>query len=69
MPSRRFRIVIGSGDWGSPMADQATFKTLEEAQSAANEYLTRQREVGGPALRAIIEETTADGATLKHSVD
>jgi len=67
MPSRRFRIVIGSGDWGSPMADQATFKTLEEAQAAANEYLTR--EVGGPALRAIIEETTADGATLKHSVD
>jgi len=51
------------------MADQATFKTLEEAQAAANEYLTRQREVGGPALRAIIEETTADGATLKHSVD
>jgi hypothetical protein len=71
MPEPQFKIIIGSGDWGSPLASQPTFRTLEEAQEAAREYLERQRQVGGTGmpLRAVIEETTADGSVLKHSVD
>jgi len=69
MATPKFKIVIGGGDWGGPMADQATFETLEEAQAAAREYLARQRDVGGTAPRTIIEETTADGSILKHSAD
>jgi hypothetical protein len=71
MPEPQFKILIGSADWGSPLSSQPTFKTLEEAQEAAREYLERQRQVGGPgaSLRAIIEETAADGSILKHSVD
>ena len=69
MATPEFKIVFGSGDWGSPMADDATFETLEEALSAAREFLIRQREAGGPAPRATIEETTVDGSILKHSVD
>jgi len=51
------------------MAAETSFETLEEAVGAAREFLVRQREAGGPAPRATIEETTADGSVLKHSVD
>jgi hypothetical protein len=29
------QFKIGSGDWGSPLASEATFDSLEEAQAAA----------------------------------
>ncbi len=66
-----FKVITGSGDWGSPLASEASFDSLEEAQSAAREYLISQRQTGGPGglLQVVIEETRADGSTLKHSVD
>jgi hypothetical protein len=70
MPDSGFKIVTGGGDWGSPLASESTFDSLEEAQAAAQEYLTRQRQAGGPGvpLRVSIEETQADGSVVKHSV-
>jgi hypothetical protein len=67
----KFKIVIGAGNWGGPLAHQAAFKTLDEAIAAARGYLERQRQVAGPGtvLRATIEETTPDGSVLTHSVD
>ena len=70
MPDSKFKIVTGGGDWGSPLAGEATFESLEEAQAAAREYLTSQRQAGGPGvpLRVSIEETRSDGSVVKHSV-
>jgi hypothetical protein len=69
MPDSEFKIVTG-GDWGSPLAGEATFDSLEEAQAAAHEYLTSQRQAGGPGvpLRVSIEETRPDGSVVTHSV-
>ena len=71
MPGSVFKIVVDEGDWGSPMANEATFDSLEEAQAAAREYLTSQRQPGGPGvpLRVSIEETRPDGSIVKHNVD
>ena len=71
MPDSEFKIVTGGGDWGSPLAGETTFDSLEEAQAAAREYLTSQRQAGGPGvpLRVSIEETRPDGSVVKHSVD
>jgi hypothetical protein len=71
MPDSEFKIVTGSGDWGSPLANEGTFDSLEEAQAAAREYLTSQRQLGGPGvpLRVSVEETRPDGSTVKHNVD
>jgi hypothetical protein len=71
MPDSEFKIVTGGGDWGSPLASEATFDSLEEAQAAAREYLMSQRQAGGPGvpLRVGIEETRPDGSVVKHSVD
>jgi hypothetical protein len=71
MPESEFKIVTGSGDWGSPLTNDATFDNLEEAQAAAREYLTSQRQLGGPGvpLRVSIEETRPDGSVVRHSVD
>jgi hypothetical protein len=69
MPDSEFKIVTG-GDWGSPLSDEATFESLEEAQAAAHEYLTSQRQAGGSGvpLRVSFEETRADGSVVKHRV-
>jgi hypothetical protein len=71
MPNPALKIVAGSGDWGSPLGNEATFDTLEEAQAAAREYLTTQRQEGGLGvpLRVSIEEARTDGSTLMHNVD
>jgi hypothetical protein len=71
MPDSEFKIVTGGGDWGSPLANEATFQSLDEAQAAAREYLTSQRQPGGSGvpLRVSIEETRADGSVVRHSVD
>lgn len=71
MPNSKFKIVVGAGDWGSPLSEEATFDTLEEAQAAAREYLERQRQEGGSGvpLRVAVEETRPDGSVAKHSVD
>jgi hypothetical protein len=68
MPDSEFKIVTGGGDWGSPLASEATFDSLEEAQAAAREYLTIQRQAGGPGvpLRVSIEETRLDGSVVTH---
>jgi hypothetical protein len=65
-----FKITIGGGDWGSPLSDEATFETLDEAQAAAREYVDRQRRDGGGGvlLRVMIEETQADGSVVEHRV-
>jgi hypothetical protein len=71
MPDLRFKIVTGSGDWGSPLTNDAAFETLEEAQAAASEYLVSQRQPGGAGvpLRVSVEETRPDGSLVKHSVN
>jgi hypothetical protein len=38
MPGSVFKL----GDWGSPMANEATFDNLEEAQTEARSYLERR---------------------------
>ncbi len=71
MPNSKFKIVTGAGDWGSPLAEEGSFETLEEAQAAAREYLARQRQDSrsGVPLRVVVEETRQDGSVAKHSVD
>jgi hypothetical protein len=71
MPESQFKIIAGDGDWGSPLADEGGFETLEEAQAAGREYLERQRRSGGSGvpMRAVVEETRPDGSILKHSID
>ena len=70
MVELNFKIVVGPGDWGSPLNDEPTFDTLEEAQEGAREYLAEQRKMGETALpfRARIEETRADGTVVTHPV-
>ena len=46
MPGSVFKIVVDGGDWGSPMSNEATFDSLEEAQAEARSYLERQRQAG-----------------------
>jgi hypothetical protein len=70
MPDSEFKIITGGGDWGSPLASEGTFDSLEEAQAAAHEYLTSHRQAGGPGvpLRVSIEETRPDGSIVRHSL-
>ena len=67
MPGSVFKIVVDGGDWGSPMANEATFDNLEEAQAEARSYLERQREAGA-SLSITIEENAPDGTVVKHVV-
>jgi hypothetical protein len=70
MPNSTFKIITGAGDWGSPLSDEPTFETLEEAQAAAREYLAGQRQRGGGVpLRVLVEETRPDGTVAQHWVD
>ena len=62
------RFVVDGGDWGSPMANEATFDNLEEAQAEARSYLERQRQAGA-SLNVAIEEKAPDGTVVKHGVD
>ena len=69
MTEPEFRVVAGAGDWGSPLSMQPSFKTLEEAQAAAHEYLAEQKNAGGPTpSKVVIEETRRDGAVVAHSI-
>ena len=67
MPGSVFKIVVDSGDWGSPMTNEATFDNLEEAQAEALTYLERQR-LDGASLHVTIEELRTDGSVVKHVV-
>jgi hypothetical protein len=67
MPGSVFKIVVDGGDWGSPMTNEATFDSLEEAQAEARSYLEQQRRVGA-ALSVTIEEKAPDGTVVKHVV-
>jgi hypothetical protein len=70
MSEPEFKVVAGASDWGSPLSSQPTFKTLEEAEAAAREYIAEQRRGGGPTAlgRVVIEETTPDGDVVSHAV-
>jgi len=70
MSEPTFRLVVNPGDWGSPLSEQPSFATLEEAQAAAREYRAQQRREGGPNATGslMIEETTPDGETIRHPV-
>jgi hypothetical protein len=46
MPGSVFKIVVDGGDWGSPMANETTFDSLEEAQAEARSYLEQQGRAG-----------------------
>jgi hypothetical protein len=39
MPGSEFKIVVDAGDWGSPMANEAMFDSLEGALAEARSYL------------------------------
>ena len=67
MPGSVFKIVVDGGDWGSPMANEATFDNLEEAQAEARSYFERQREAGA-SLSVTIEEEAPDGSVVKHFI-
>ena len=67
MPGSVFKIVVDGGDWGSPMANEATFDNLEEAQAEARSYLEQQRRTGA-SLSVTIEEKAPDGTVVKHVV-
>ena len=70
MPKSEFKVVAGASDWGSPLSEQPSFKTLEDAQAAAREYVAEQKRAGGPtALGPVrIEETTPEGKVVTHAV-
>ncbi len=69
MSEPEFKVVAGAGDWGSPLASEPSFKTMEEARAAAREYITEQRKAGGTAPpRVSIEETRRDGSVVEHPV-
>jgi hypothetical protein len=70
MAEPEFKVVAGASDWGSPLSEQPTFKSLEEAQAAAREYLAEQRRTGGPTAlgKVLIEETRADGSVVSHAI-
>jgi hypothetical protein len=65
-----FRLMVNPGDWGSPLQEQPSFATLEEAQAAAREYRAEQRREGGPNVTGalLIEETRPDGSMVNHPV-
>ena len=67
MPGSVFKIVVDGGDWGSPMANEATFDNLEEAQAEARSYLEQQKRAGA-SLSVIIEEKAPDGTIVRHVV-
>jgi hypothetical protein len=49
MPGSVFKIVVDGGDWGSPLASEATFDNLEEARAEARGPLERQDSPAVPA--------------------
>jgi hypothetical protein len=68
MQETEYRVVVGAGDWGSPVSEQPVFKSWEEAQAAAREYIAQQRNTAGGVPRAQIEETRSDGTVVRHDV-
>jgi hypothetical protein len=70
MPEPEFKVVAGAADWGSPLSYQPAFKTLEEAQEAAREYIAEQKKMGGPSApgHVAIEETRRDGTVVAHPI-
>ncbi len=70
MAEPSFKLVANPGDWGSPLSELPSFATLEEAQAAAREFRAEQKFSRGPHPTGtlIIEETTPDGAVVRHPV-
>jgi hypothetical protein len=52
---------------GSPIANEAPFDKLEEAQAEARSYLEQQRR-SGASLSVTIEEKAPDGTVVNHVV-
>jgi hypothetical protein len=69
MPDSEFKIVTGGGDWGSPLASDATFDSLKEAQAAAREYVHSQRQPGEvrECRFGSASKTRTDGSVVKHT--
>lgn len=70
MTESKFKVVAGASDWGSPLSEQPTFETLEDALGAAREFVAEQRRSGGPSAlgKIVIEETRPDGEVVSHAV-
>jgi hypothetical protein len=70
MTEAAFKVVAGASDWGSPLGEQPTFSTLDEAHAAAREFIAEQKRSGGPAAlgKIMIEETRVDGSVVSHPV-
>lgn len=70
MATREFKVVAGAKDWGSPLSEQPSFPSLEEAQASAREYIAEQKRSGGPAALGpvVVEETTEDGMVVTHPI-
>ena len=63
--------LTGAGDWGSPLASEPSFQTLEEAQGRRVNILRNSEalEKEGCRFEFVIEETESDGSIVKHSLD
>jgi hypothetical protein len=70
MPDSGFKIVTDGDDWGSPLASEAALDSLAEAQAAAREYLTSQRQAVrfGNAASGRHRGNPGGRAVVKHSV-
>ena len=70
MDESNFKVVAGASDWGSPLSEQPTFNSLEEAQAAAREFIAEQKRMGGATAlgKIVIEEKRPDGSVVAHAV-
>jgi hypothetical protein len=68
LPGTVFKVVVDGGDWGSPIANEAAFDNLEEAQAEAHSYLEQQRKAWRVARRHNREEGAGDGTVAKHVI-
>ena len=70
MPDSGFKIVTDGDDWGSLLASEAALDSLAEAQAAAREYLTSQRQAVrfGNAASGRHRGNPGGRAVVKHSV-
>jgi hypothetical protein len=70
LPGTVFKVVVDGGDWGSPIANEAAFDNLEEAQAEAHSYLEQQRKAGaslGVTIEKKAQEMARSRSTLSPS--
>jgi hypothetical protein len=51
MPGSVFKIIVDSGDWGSPMTNEATFDNLEDGRPPEGQAQRQDAVVDGVRLK------------------